>query len=181
MQKETNVNFGLRWGVIIGLVYAALLFIRYSVGEANPMMFGMWTFVGYAVVLILLYICGVNRRKLQGGYIDLRDAFQTMFIAVLGFEFFYMAFNFIYLKFINPDFFQNMKEALEAFLIKNKVEQADIDKKLENFDSDMGRNMTLGTSFLSFAYAIVTSGIFALLFALLIRRKREPWEKGDVV
>lgn len=179
MQKETNINHGLKWGTIIGLVYCALLFLRYSQGGANPVMLGVWSFIGYVVVLILLFICGNSRKKALGGYIELKDAFQTMFICVLGFEFFYMAFNFIYLKYVNPDFFQNMKDSLEAFMIKNNVDQGKIDEALESLDTQASKNMNLGNSILSFAYSIVISGIFALIFALIIRKKRDPFMQAE--
>lgn len=172
MEKQKNVEHGLKWGVIIGVVYCLLLLIRYNQGNGAPILLGVWTFIGYLIVLILLFICGVIRRKQLGGYIELKDAFQTMFIAVLGFEFFYMAFNFIYLKYINPDFFQNMKDSMEAFMIKNNVSQEQIDKALEQMDTQAAKNMNLVTSFLSFAFAILVSGVFALIFALIIKRKR---------
>jgi glucan phosphoethanolaminetransferase (alkaline phosphatase superfamily) len=175
MQKETNVSHGLKWGVIIGIVYCLFLFLRYNMGGSNPMMLGLWTFIGYVAVLILLFICGIQRRKQEGGYIELKDAFQTMFIAVLGFEFFYMAFNFLYLKFINPDFFQNLKDSVEAYMIKNNVEQEQIDKALENFDSQAAKNMNLGSSLVSLAFSVAISGVFALIFALIIKKKREPF------
>src|SRR5215207_2873451 len=162
MQKENNVSFGLRWGLIIGAVYCLFLFLRYSQGNGNPMNFALWTFLGYVVVLILLFLCGINRRKKSGGYIELKDAFQTMFVAVLGFEFIYMAFNFLYLKFIDPHFFENFRNAMEAFLEKNNVSQEQINKQLESFDKDSVKNMNLGSSFTTFAFSIMISGIFAL-------------------
>ncbi len=172
MHKETNVSHGLRWGIIIGVVYCLFLFLRYSQGEKNPMMFGLWTFIGFTVVLVLLLISGLKRKKELDGYIELRDAFQTMFMAVLGFEFLYMAFNFLYLKFINPDFFQNFKIAMENFLEQNKVSDEQIRERLESFDKDASKNMNLGGSFSTFAFSIMISGVFALLFALIIKRKR---------
>lgn len=175
MEKETNVSHGLKWGVIIGIVYCFFLFLRYTFGGTNPMMLGLWTFLGYVVVLILLYISGNSRRKQLGGYIELKDAFQAMFIAVLGFEFFYMAFNFLYLKFVNPDFFQNLKDSVEAYMIKNNVDQEQIDKTLENFDTQATKNMNLGSSLLSLAFSVAISGVFAMIFALILRKKREPF------
>lgn len=179
MQNETNVSHGLKWGVIIGVVYCILLFLRYNLGGSNPLMLGVWTFVGYVIVLALLFICGTVRRKQLGGYIELREAFQTMFIAVLGFEFFFMAFNFLYLKFINPYFFENLKDATEAYMIRNNVEQAKIDKALENFDAQAVKNMNLGSSLLSFAFSVAISGVFAMIFALIIKRKREPFSNSS--
>jgi len=176
MQKETNVSFGLKWGLIIGAVYCLFLFLRYNQGNANPMYFAMWTFIGYVVVLILLLICGIQRRKNLGGYIELKEAFQTMFIAVLGFEFIYMAFNFFYLKFIDPHFFENFRNAMETFLEKNNMTQDQITKQLENFDKDSAKNMNLGSSFTTFAFSIMVSGIFALVFAAIIKRKKSPFQ-----
>ncbi len=175
MQKETNVSHGLKWGVIIGIVYCIFLFLRYNFGGNNPMMLGFWTFIGYLVVLALLFVCGSIRRKQLGGYIELKDAFQTMFIAVLGFEFFYMAFNFLYLKFVNPDFFSNLKDTMEAYMIKNNVPQEDIDKALKNFDSEASKKMNLGSSILSLAFSVAISGVFAMIFALILKKKREPF------
>ena len=138
-------------------------------------MLGFWTFIGYLVVLALLFVCGSIRRKQLGGYIELKDAFQTMFIAVLGFEFFYMAFNFLYLKFVNPDFFSNLKDTMEAYMIKNNVPQEDIDKALKNFDSEASKKMNLGSSILSLAFSVAISGVFAMIFALILKKKREPF------
>lgn len=172
MQKETNVAHGLRWGMIIGVVYCLFLFLRYHQGETSPVMFGLWTFIGFSTVLVLLLISGLKRKKALGGYIEVRDAFQTMFMAVLGFEFLYMAFNFLYLKFINPDFFPNFKIAMENFLEQNKVGDEQIKERLESFDKDAAKNMNLGGSFSTFAFSIMISGIFALLFAVIIKKRR---------
>jgi multisubunit Na+/H+ antiporter MnhB subunit len=176
IQKENNISFGLKWGLIIGAVYCFFLFLRYNQGNANPMNFALWTFVGYVVVLILLLLCGINRRKKLGGYIELRDAFQTMFVAVLGFEFLYMAFNFLYLKFIDPHFFENFRNSMEAFLEKNNVTDEQISKQLKNLDENSVKSMNLGSSFTTFAFSIMISGVFALLFAVIIKRKKPPFQ-----
>ena len=175
MDKDTNISHGLKWGVIIGAVYCIFLFLRYNQGNGNPIMFGLWTFVGYVTVLILLLICGIRRKKKLGGYIDLKNAFQTMFVAVLGFEFIYMAFNFLYLKFIDPHFFENFRAAMEDMLEKANVSTDEINERLKNFDKDAAKNMNLGSSLTSFAFSIMISGIFALIFALIIR-KTNPFQ-----
>jgi hypothetical protein len=180
MDKKKNIEHGLKWGIIIGLVYCLVMFLRYSLGDSNPLLFGVMTIIGYLVVLILLLTCGFARRKQLGGNIDLKGAFQTMFIAVLGFEFINMAFNFIYLKYINPNFFQTMKDSMEELMIKSNVSQDKIDQALNQIDTQASKNISLGTSFLSFAFSIVISGIFALIFALVVKRKRNhqhPFEQ----
>jgi hypothetical protein len=176
MQKENNVSYGLKWGLIIGAVYCVFLFLRYNQSNVNPMYFPLWTVIGYVVVLILLLVCGIKRRKKLGGYIELKDAFQTMFVAVLGFEFIYMAFNFLYLKFIDPHFFENLKNSMEVFLEKNNIPQDQLNKQLENLDNNDLKNMSLGNSLTYFAFYVMISGIFALIFALIVKRKRTPFQ-----
>ena len=176
MRKETNVSHGLAWGGIIGLVYCVFLFLRYNQGHGNPIYFGLWAVVGYIAVLVLLLFCGISRKKTLGGYITLKDAFQTMFVAVLAFEFIYLAFNFLYLKFIDPHFFENFRNSMEAMLEKSNVDQEQIDKQLEKLDADTEKSLNLSSSITSFAFSIMISGIFALLFALIIRKNKEPFQ-----
>jgi uncharacterized membrane protein len=69
---------------------------------------------------------------------------------------------------------------MEAFMLKSNVSQEQIDKAMEQMDTQAAKNMNLGTSFLSFAFAILISGIFALIFALIIKRRRNsqnPFEQ----
>jgi hypothetical protein len=56
MQQETNVSFGIKWGVLIGVVYSVLLLLRYTTGATNPIMLGLWAFVGYLAVFFLIFI-----------------------------------------------------------------------------------------------------------------------------
>ena len=171
MQKQNNVSHGLKWGTIIGVIYCVLLFLRYNQGVKNPVVFSALTFCGYIIILVLLLICGIKRKKQLGGYIEIKDAFQTMFVAVICFEFFFMAFNFIYLKFIDPDFVQKLKESTELFMARNNVSSKDIDDAFKKIDTQADKNSSLGPSFLSLAYSIVVSGIFALILPSLSKRK----------
>ena len=176
MDKNTNIAHGVRWGTIIGLVYCVMLFLRYSQGGSSPISLALFTFIGFVVVLVMLFYCGLTRKKQLGGYIEIKEAFQTMFIAVLCFEFFYTAFNFIYLKYIDPEFFQKMKDSMEAFMIKSNMSQAKIDEALDKIDVQSSKNMNLGSSFLSYCYSVLISGVFALIFALILKKKRDPFQ-----
>lgn len=171
MKKETNISHGLQWGLIIGLVYCILLFLRYNQGNNNPLMLGVWALIGYIVVLVLLLICGFQRRKQLGGFIELKDAFQTMFVAVLIFELFYLVFNYIYFNYVEPNFFANMKDSMEAYMEKNNVSQEKIDEAMANFDKQSAKSMNLGNAFLSYAIWVCVSGVIALIFSLIVKRK----------
>ena len=116
MNNEQTVNsgsHGLKWGLIIGAVYAVLVFLRYSLGTSNVITFSFLTFLGFIGVLVLLFICGWQLRKQNGGWIEMKEAFKAMFIAVLLFEFFFMVVTVVYLKYIEPNFFEKIRTCTE--------------------------------------------------------------------
>jgi hypothetical protein len=176
MEKEKNSKHGLKWGLIISAVYLVFLFMRYKVGASEPLMFSAIAVIGYPIVLILLFIAGNTRKKELGGFIELRDAFQTMFVAVVIFEFVYSLFNFIYLKYIDPEFFQRFSAATEEYLSKMGMKQSDIDRKLQDLDEASGRKMTGGSLFILYLQNLAISGVFALIFALIIKKRKDPFQ-----
>ncbi|HEX2535967.1 MAG TPA: DUF4199 domain-containing protein [Chitinophagaceae bacterium] len=176
MEKETNISHGLRWGIIIGVVYCLILVIRYAASGGNPILFGVYTAIGYVIILILLLVSGFQRRKKLGGYIEIKDAFQAMFVAVLIFELFYSIFNFIYLNYINPDFFSNMRSAMELAMEDANMPQSDIDNALSQFDKNQKNSNGLGAQLSGYLISVVISGVIALIFALIVKKKPNPFQ-----
>ena len=140
MQQETNISFGVKWGIIIGFVYSVLLLMRYTTGATNPVMLGLWAFFGYLLVLILLLVSGFQLRKKNGGFIEIKEAFKILFLCVLIFELFYAIFNLIYLKYVNPNFFHSLRDSTEALLIKSNQPQEKIDDILDKMDAQAAAN-----------------------------------------
>lgn len=176
MQKESNVLHGVKWGIGIGVLYCLIIYLRYHLGATNPILFGLITIVGFIAVLVLLLISGFQRRKASGGYIELRDIFQSLFVAVLIFELFYAIFNYVYLKAIDPDFFQRLKESTEKMMETQGVNDEKIEKQLKNLDVDSARKMQASSVILNYLMNIAVMGVFALVFSLIIKRRRPPFE-----
>jgi hypothetical protein len=175
MQNDTNVIHAVKWGVMIGVVYCLLVFLRYNQGDTNPIFFGLFAVVGYIVVLVLLLVSGFRRRKAMNGYIEMKDIFQSLFVTLLIFELFYAVFNFVYLKYVNPDFFRTLKDSTEALMLDQGMSQSKIDEQLEKMDPDAARKMDGSSVFISYLYSVAITGIFALIFALIIRKKKDPF------
>ena len=154
--KEKSIGaIGLRWGLIIGVIYCLLLFARYTLGEKNPLIFGVLSFVSYMAVLVLLLVLGFHLRKKMGGYIELKEVFKGLFYAVLVFELMYAIFNFVYVKYINPEFFLNLRNASEEMMQDSKQSQADIDRMLAGIDVDAGQK---NDHFRSFEIMVILGG-----------------------
>jgi hypothetical protein len=176
MKRSIN-SHGLLWGEIIGFVYCLTLLLRYYTGANNVYMFSLWAFLGYIIVLILLLISGFNLRKKNGGYIELKEVFKSMFISVLIFELIYAIFNFIYLKYVNPNFFSTFKDSIEAMMVKANQPQDKIDEALNKIDSTSASKMNIFDLLKGYLFWIGISGLCAFLFALIIKRKRDPFRE----
>ncbi len=177
--KPNNIKNGLMFGLIIGFIYCISLFLRYNVAS-SVIMFGVITFLFYLLVIGGLFFCGIKRRNELGGYIELKDAFQTIFIAILVAEFIYSLFNFIYLKFIDPHFFERWQTNMEAFLEKTIKDDDKREESLNRFKEQMEKQKEKGLTLqgVGFAYliSVAITGVFGLIAALIIRKRKPVFE-----
>jgi hypothetical protein len=177
MTNEQTVNsgaHGVRWGLMIGGVYVVLVLLRYIVGSGSFMAYSAFTIVGFFAVMFLLFLSGRKLRSQNGGWIEMREAFKSMFISVLIFEFFFLLTTLIYLKYIDPNFFEKMRVSTENMLISARASQSDIDAALQNLDQMQAQQYSQVTvlDFLkSYLYTVGIIGLFALLFAFILKRK----------
>jgi hypothetical protein len=181
MQKENSGPHGVKWGLIIGLAYCVLLYLRFSLGAKNAGIFGLLTFSGFVIVIVLTLFCGLNFRSKNGGFVQMKDAFKTMFIAVLIFEFFYSLFSLLYLRYIDPGFFEKFRTSTENLLLMAKQSQSDNDKILAGVDdwAAQARNLNVFDFLKSYLYNVAITGFFALLFAFIIKRKPSPFHQEN--
>lgn len=174
MQNENSAAHGIRWGLIIGIVYCVLLFLRFQLGADNAGIFSILVFLGFITVVTLLFFCGKNFRKKNGGYAEMKELFKTMFIAILIFEFLYALFTVVYLKYINPEFFDRFRVSMENLLLMAKQPQADIDKALDAIDAwaTQAKSLSVFDFLKTYLYNVAVTGLFALLFAFILKRKQ---------
>jgi hypothetical protein len=184
MTNEQTVNsgaHGLRWGLIIGVVYAIFVVLRHSLGAGNPIYYSMLMFAGYVAVLVLLFLCGTRLRRDNGGWIEMREVFKAMFIAVLIFEAFFTVTYFIYLKYIDPGFFETFRTNSENLLIAAKRPQKEIDDLITAMDASRDQIMNSSAFDLikTYLYYVGVTGLFAILFAFIIKRKPPVFQQDN--
>lgn len=184
MNNEQTVDsgaHGIKWGLIIGVAYAVLVFLRYYLGTNNVMLFSMMTFFGFIIAIGILFYSGWKLRQQNGGWIEMREAFKAMFIAVLIFEAFFMLTTLVYLKYIEPNFFEKLRESTESMLLATNAPQSDIDNMLKNMDQLQTQyNQISVFDFLkTYLYSVGITGLFALLFAFILKRKPPVFQQDD--
>ncbi len=180
--KTSNVKNGLTFGLIIGLIYCIDLFIRYNMPVSVITIFVV-TFLFYLVVLGMLAFCGIKRRRELGGFIDLKNAFQTIFVAILVAELMYAIFNVIYLKYVDPHYFERFQVGMEEFFEKTIKDDTKREEAIDNFRKSMEtqkeRGLTVqGIAFGYFIWVCIT-GVFGLLIALIVRKKKPVFDDLD--
>ena len=178
--QSSNAKNGLTFGLIIGLIYCISLFARFNMTSSNPIMIGAVTLLFYLIVIGMLFFCVAKRRKELGGYIDLKNAFQTIFIAVLIAEAVYIIFNFIYLKFIDPGYFDKLQIAMENYFEKDIKDEDKRDEMINRFKETMEKQKTKGLTIqglaLSYLISVAITGVFGFFVALIMRKRKQVFE-----
>lgn len=172
--KSSNLSNGLTFGLIAGLIYCISLFIRYSLTSTNVIATFALSFLFYLIVIGVLVFCGVTRRKQLGGFIDLKEAFQTIFVAILVAELIYVIFNFVYLKFIDPEYFDRLKNAMEKFFENSGMSDEQKEKQIEimNERFDKQKDTGFGGIALSYLIGVAITGVFGLIISLILKKKK---------
>jgi hypothetical protein len=118
------------------------------------------------------------RKKQLGGTGEMKDIFQSIFITILITELCYVIFNWIYLKYIDPGFWQKLQAVSLEILKKLKAPQDQIDEQMKGFkDADQ---LTKPWGLIKgYGSSVVIDSIFGLLFASLLRKKK-PVIAADV-
>ena len=178
--KSGNINNGLMFGLIIGFIYIISLFLRYNMASSGPIMIGAITLLFYLVIIGMLFFCAIKRRKELGGFIELKDAFQTIFIAILIAELIYTIFNVIYLKFIDPGYFDRFQATMEAFLEKTIKDDDKREEMINKFKETMEKQKARGLTFqgiaIGYLISVAITGVFGFIAALIVRKKKPAFE-----
>lgn len=172
MEKNKNLQTGLSYGILIGVIYCLIAFTRWSM-TSNLILFGVIAFVGYLIILGLMFWEAFQRRKMEPkGVIDLKNLFQTLFVSVLIFELIYAIYNFLHLKYIDPNIIEKMKDGMTAMMDKMGAQMTDTQREesLSRFD-EMKKSTEPLQLLKSYLISIAISGFFAFIISLTMRKK----------
>jgi hypothetical protein len=177
MNSISKYGTGIRFGLITGLLYAVLLFLRYQFFSATPPSLFLFALLSYFFIILFMYLMtGIARKKELGGYADFKEIFQSIFITILITELFFVLFNIIYLKYINPHFLNNFKTGSLAYFQKLNLPEEQMKIKMEGVDSLV--NMVKPTGLVKgYAASVILGSVFGLIFASILRKSKPAVEK----
>jgi hypothetical protein len=176
MKPTSKYTIGLRFGLLTGLLYVVLLFFRYNFFASNPLSFGLCAITSYLIILMMYLFTGIARKKELGGYADFKEIFTSIFIAILIAEVVYIVFNLVYLKFVDPSFWENFRANTLTYLQKKGLTDEQIDQQMKSF-KDMNKQTEPLTLLKGYGISVIIDCIFGLIFAVILRKAKPVFEE----
>jgi Protein of unknown function (DUF4199) len=176
MEANSKYTIGIRFGLLAALIYIILLFLRYNYFAGSPVTFGLFAVVSFIIILMVYLFAGIARKKQLGGFADMKEIFQSIFIVILITEIVYIIFNFIYLKYVDPSFWTDFKATTLSFLESKNVPEDQIDQQMKSF-KDVDQSTKPFGLLKGFGYSVIIDSIFGLIFAAILRRKKPIFDE----
>jgi hypothetical protein len=172
MNPISKYTVGVRFGLIAGFLYVIFLFCRFKFFSYNTDIYFLSSLVSYFLILLIFLMAGIFRKAELGGYAQVREIFQTIFIAILIAEAFYVVFDLVYMKWIDPGFAEKFKSNSLAFFRTNpKFTNEDINQRMVGVDSLIYQMRPSGL-IKGYGTAVVVDSIFGFLFAFVVRKQK---------
>jgi hypothetical protein len=168
--QASRYAVALRFGWITGILYAVLLYLRYRFFASNPRQFGLSALIFYVLILFMYLFTGIARKKELGGYAEVKEIFQSIFIVILITEIVFVVFNLIYLKWIDPLFWENFKATATNFYEHQKMTVAEKEQAMEGL-KDVDQQTTPIGLLRGYGYSIIVDSLFGFSIAAILRKK----------
>lgn len=178
MSKSKSFATGIKFGLLAALVYVLCVFLKYKFFDQNIASFSMVAVGGYIVFIVIWIIAALVRRNQAGGYIDIKELFQTIFLVIIFGEIGYAIFNYIYLSYIDVSFFDRLATNTEKIQTAN-IKSADNAEQLKTLIQSIRdqKAPTGKTAFFVFAQSIVFDSILGIIIAFIVKRSNKFSER----
>lgn len=168
-------SLGLTFGLITGLIYVVLLFVRYNFFAYSPVAYNTFAFAAYIVILGMFLFCGIRRKKQLGEYSETREIFFTLFITILITETIYVVFNYIYLTFIDPEFLKRYLQVTYDYLSHKGISTEGIEAQMDKMKDETKSLSSIGFSLVGLGIWIIIDSIICLVLSLALRKPKPQY------
>lgn len=169
-------NYGLSYGVILGLVLIIFTVILYLGGV--KWFIGPLAWVAWCIPILVAVLGGLKQKKALGGFMSFGEALKTVFlICVIG-SLLSTLFNYLLLNFIDVPFQQALAQETavvqEKMMRKFGASDATIEKSVA--DTLNGNNYTIGRIMLGYAFGLIFWFIISLIIAAIIKKNKPEFQ-----
>ena len=172
MQTKSKYSIGLQFGIAGGVIYCILLLIRFKYFATDPLSYGGFAVSSYLFFLILFYFTGVARRKQLDGSADFKEIFQAILLAIIVTELAYAIFNFIYLMYVEPGFFDRFSATSKINFKKAGWTDERIGLQMDKL-KDAFTQLSPVNALKGMGMWIVIDCIFGLIFSTILKTNKQ--------
>jgi uncharacterized membrane protein YvlD (DUF360 family) len=170
-QNFKRFDIPVKMGIIIGIVSSILNTANFMfLLPANFIAFSVFIFIISFACVLLYGVTGAQQRRAIGGFINIKDAFQAIFIAILISTAISSIWGLVYAKYIDPEIGQKLKAGTLAFMEKFNVPQDKLDEASRSLDEQLQESMRFSAILYSYAKSLIVYSIFGFICALIVRR-----------
>jgi uncharacterized protein DUF4199 len=169
-------NYGLTYGVILGLVMIIYTVILYLGGV--KLFISPLAWVAWCIPIVVAVLGGLKQKKALGGYMSYGEALKTVFlICVIG-SLISTIFSYVLFNIIDEPFRQAL--AQETAVIQEKMmrkfgaSDALIEKSVA--DTLNGNSYTIGKIMLGYAFGLIFWFIVSLIIAAIIKKNKPEFQ-----
>lgn len=179
MEKSLR-DFILKWGLVIGLVQCGVSLISYLLGIEWMVSFT------FALLNILVMIggpiyAGIAWKKIQGGFLEFKNAFVVLFFVFAAAGFVLLGYNVLMFTVIDPEIPGQVKEAVieKTFTMMERfgAPEDSIEKALEELEqSEM--EYTPASLVKGYFTSWIWGAVIALAGAAVIKKKKPMFDES---
>lgn len=174
ISRKKSSATGIKFGIIAAVVYILCLYIKFRLFDASLVTFSLAATAAYILFIVLCIFAAFTRKKQLGGYIDIKDLFQTIFLVIIIAECFYAGFNYIYLTYIDPGFFDRLAENTRKWGEQTGRANQQLEELVKSIKAQKGT--TLGTVLLGLARSVVLDAIIGIVIAFILKKPQQVSE-----
>jgi hypothetical protein len=168
---QTNKNPGLTYGLIAAAALIAFTTILY-LGGIKLYLSGT-AYLGYVIILLLAVLATQRQKKLNGGYLEFKDALRIAFTVLVLAMLAQSLFNYVLFNFIDKDFKEAVAQAsmekTEEWLKKFGMPEEKISQAIEE---ERNKNQySFSRVLLGFSVACIFQFLIALIIAAVTKKK----------
>ena len=166
----------LRMGLLIAIIKIIFSTVSYQFFLDSWTMTMLFTALSFLLGIVLMCVAGAQQRKALGGYMNIKQAFQAIFITALVIVILNFIYDFIYIRYIDPGMFDKIRESSIGFAERMGAPQEKLDQMAENFDKQAVEKTNVGKQLLNLGTQIVWYGIISFICAAIMKKKKPVLE-----
>lgn len=171
-QTSNTQELALKAGIFFALIKILMstLHMKFFIGNFSLNI--ALTIVSVLIGLIILIWVALEARKLQGGFITMKEIFKPIFITILIGTSLSYAFDLLYVHVLDPSVYDQLKQSTIDFAQRFGAEDAALDEIAVKFDEEQARALTPGRIILGLFQVIILHSIAGFIIGAIFKRRR---------